>query len=124
VRFHYQRSRSWADAHIHVHGESSALAYGIADQGLTKPPKTQKRHLPVGGRRFRPCLEDIIEFLVHELGVDHKPGWQRRADDGRQRWRDMQLAASLRDMIRADPDNAPDRLRRKIDEIVASMHQP
>jgi hypothetical protein len=36
----------------------------------------------------------------------------------------MQLAASLRDMIRADPDNAPDRLRRKIDEIVASMHQP
>ena len=27
-------------------------------------------HFPLGGSRFRPCLEDLLEMLVSELGVD------------------------------------------------------
>jgi hypothetical protein len=33
-------------------------------------------HFPVGGSRFRPSLEDVLDMLVRELGVDHEPGWR------------------------------------------------
>jgi hypothetical protein len=33
-------------------------------------PAMRELHFPVGGPRFRPCLEDVLEMLVVELGVD------------------------------------------------------
>jgi hypothetical protein len=121
VRIHYRRRSDWGHSHIHVHAESAALGYGLGHKPLTSPPKTQILHVPTGSRRFRPCLEDMVEFLVKDLQVDKKPGWQQRVDDGRARWHRIQLLAAIRDAIRADPDEAPMALRGEIDRIVVEL---
>jgi hypothetical protein len=54
-------------------------------------------HFPVGGSRFRPSLEDVLDMLVRELGVDHEPGWRDALATGRERWRRMQIRAVVRD---------------------------
>lgn len=54
-------------------------------------------HLPVGGDRFRPCLEDVIEFLVVECGFDRAAGWRSAVDKGRERWRRTQTRTAVRD---------------------------
>ena len=55
-------------------------------------------HLPIGGERFRPCLEDFLQFLVVDCGVDHHEGWFEPLTRGRERWRRKQLAAVVRDV--------------------------
>lgn len=104
-----------------MHGESSALGYALATQALTKPPKTQVLHLPTGGKRFRPSLEDVLEFAIHDLAVEAKAGWQLRVEQGRRKWQRIQLAAAMRDAIRSEPDTAPEELRQKIDDILSSV---
>ena len=42
----------------------------------TSKSKPADLHLPVGGRRFRPCLEDIIEFCILERVVGPLAGPQ------------------------------------------------
>jgi hypothetical protein len=57
-------------------------------------------HFPVGGSRFRPSLEDVLDMLVRELGVDHQPEWRDALAAGRERWRRVQTAAVVRDAPR------------------------
>lgn len=68
-------------------------------------------HFPLGGARFRPCLEDVVELVVNEFGLDTQPDWQERVRDGRVQWRRVQLAAAVRD----DPQTA----RRTLDGLGA-----
>lgn len=35
----------------------------------------QRLHFPVGGRRFRPILEDVIEFLIAEKLAEPRARW-------------------------------------------------
>ena len=58
-------------------------------------------HFPVGGSRFRPCLEDVLDMVVRELGVDHQSDWRNALAVGRERWRRMQAAAVVRDASEA-----------------------
>lgn len=96
VRFDYVRDRGFAPAHINVHGESSALGMHFGATGLRELPKLQSLHWPVGGKRYRPCLEDVIEFLIEDLGVPGKSGWRDAIADGRRRWYGHQLGAAVR----------------------------
>lgn len=59
-------------------------------------------NFPLGGARFRPCLEDLLEFVIREFGIDTVPGWEDVISVGRISWRHIQLAAAVRD----DPDTA------------------
>ena len=52
-------------AHVQIHGASEELAYAQAVSGL-RLRRLEMFHIPVGGRRFRPTLEDFIEFLHAE----------------------------------------------------------
>lgn len=54
-------------------------------------------HLPVGGDRFRPCLEDVIEFLVVECRFATKEGWRAAVEAGREQWRRTQIRTAVRD---------------------------
>jgi hypothetical protein len=54
-----------------------------------------KLHLPVGGRRFRPALEDVLEFLVNEGIVVASTGWKGVLDKSRNEFRERQLRASI-----------------------------
>jgi hypothetical protein len=76
-------------------------------------------HIPVGGARFRPCLEDFIQFLIAECQFDAKPGWQACVEAGRERWRRRQAAVVARDM----PEEAA-RVLRELGYTVESPDPP
>lgn len=121
VRFDYDRNRSWAPAHVQLHAESSTLGFLMAHIGTVKPPKTQQLHLPVGGPRFRPSLEDVIEFAIEDLKVDTVGPWRARIEEGRARWHERQVHAAIRDVIKNDPDAAPERLHAAVEASAASV---
>jgi hypothetical protein len=60
-------------------------------------PRLAQLHFPVGGHRFRPCLEDVLQMLIFEFGLDTQPSWLTAVEKGRAEWRDMQLRAAVRD---------------------------
>jgi hypothetical protein len=80
-------------------------------------------HFPVGGPRFRPALEDVLEMLIEEFGV--KPVGSVRAarnalEDGRERWRLKQVATVVRDA----PSQAAEALRDLDYEVIAPRATP
>ncbi len=119
VRFDYDRERAWASAHVQLHAESSAVGYLRAHAGKTS--ETWRLHLPVGGRRFRPSLEDVIEFAIAEFNVDKKDSYAQRIGEGRRQWRRLQAKAAIRDLISDDPTIGPDELREAIGLAVESV---
>lgn len=54
-------------------------------------------HLPLGGPRFRPALEDVLEMLVVEFAIDRSAEWRSSLREGRSLWRDTQLRAAVAD---------------------------
>lgn len=82
------------EAHIHIHGDSDVLRGMLHASGRDKD-KPADLHLPVGGRRFRPCLEDIIEFCILERLVTPRDGWQSALNHSRDEYHDRQLRAAV-----------------------------
>lgn len=89
-------------AHWHVHAERGALshllarAHAIRPRQVPRPHDMSSLHLPVGGERFRPCVEDVLEFAARELGIDVIEGWKSSVAEGRERWRRMQFRSTVR----------------------------
>jgi hypothetical protein len=106
---------------MHVHAESGPVAHLLTrlDPQATLP-RLASLHLPVGGVRFRPSLEDVLEFAIRELGVEALSGWEDAIAEGQQRWRWVQLQAAVRDAIRADP-GAVGQLHELIDDIARRL---
>lgn len=93
--FDYEREKDkYTSAHVQVHGQSPALE-ALNRVGDEKRP-LEKLHFPVGGRRFRPSLEDIIEFLVAERLADGREGWEQVVEEGRDKFQRNQLRAAIR----------------------------
>lgn len=108
VRFEYDRHRpvTLPAAHVHVHAHRDEIVYlmGLPSRGRPKErvargsmPILSELHIPVGGHRFRPCLEDVLELAITEFGVQPRAGWQHALHDGRADWRRKQTAAAARD---------------------------
>lgn len=97
--FHYDYERDKADgypdAHLQVYADS-----GLFDR--VNNPKTDggrsfaQLHFPVGGKRFRPCLEDVIEFLIVERLVQARDDYEKVLEAGREGFRRNQLLAAMR----------------------------
>ena len=82
-------------AHLHVAGKRDDLdAIYLGDERKTR--KLRDLHFPVGGKRFRPSLEDLVEFMVTEEMVDPRPGWEQEVKKHRARWEAIQLKAAVR----------------------------
>ncbi|KAF4409590.1 MULTISPECIES: hypothetical protein [Streptomyces] len=117
LRFEYVRgSNEPPGAHIQVHAHRDEMAYllrlaeaGRPKQGLKrrKLPRLSEMHLPVGGHRMRPALEDVLLFLHREFAVDVVPGWRNVIRDHLHEWRRLQLKSAVRD----SPDDAAEVLR-------------
>ena len=132
-------------AHLHVHAHRDEILYALlrgphrrarkradaAKSGDARtPPRLSNIHFPLGGARMRPCLEDVLEMLMYEFGIDVHGDARSVIAEGRARWRRHQTAAAVRDapaeavrVLRAlgfkveEPDDGPppertDRLER------------
>lgn len=93
LHYDYEREKAdqYPEAHLQVHGGSSAWDALLESRG--RP--LHKLHLPVGGRRYRPTLEDVIEFLITEGLADSRAGWRECIEAGRERFRKTQLRAAV-----------------------------
>ncbi|MDQ4501516.1 hypothetical protein [Sinomonas sp. ASV322] len=109
-RFEYVRSThdGVPAAHLHVHAHRDALTYVMARCGdstgrarrrqqTAQVPRSDELHFPLGGHRFRPCLEDVLEMLITELGVDHPDAARAALRAGRESWRRTQTRSVVRD---------------------------
>ena len=95
------------EAHIHIHGESDVLDRMLRTGGRDRS-KPADLHLPVGGRRFRPCLEDVIEFCILERLVTPRTGWKSALNRSRDEYLDQQLRAA----VHRSPAKAAEALKR------------
>lgn len=105
VRLEYRADmRTDPIAHWQFHAERGAFSHLLARAHAHRPGRVGKPHnlsslhLPVGGERFRPCLEDVLQFLVLDCGIDCLPGWEAAVTAGREVWRRRQLGAAVRDV--------------------------
>lgn len=98
-------------AHLNVHGHRDDLIQALL-HGKSARAKARRRnflkqgalptlasiHFPLGGFRFRPCLEDVLETVIAEFGLDVRADTYRRAlTKGRERYRRLQLEATIRE---------------------------
>lgn len=113
-RYEYDRNSTKVPAaHMHVHAHRDAFTFLMAKAGSSTRrarlradanavPSLQSIHFPLGGHRFRPCVEDILETLIEEFGVDKQEGTLAALEAGRAAWRRTQT----RSVVRDDPDSA------------------
>lgn len=117
IRFEYVRgSKEPPGAHIQVHAHRDEMAYllRLADAGRPKRgfrkrrlPRLSEMHLPVGGHRMRPALEDVLLFMEREFAIDTAHGWRSVIEERLKFWREVQLMSAVRDA----PEVAADVLR-------------
>jgi hypothetical protein len=94
--FDYERDKAggYPEAHLQIPGESTALAAMSASAGKRS---LDRLHFPVGGRRYRPILEDVIEFLIVEkLARPRDDSWRDVLNREREAYYRIQLQAAIR----------------------------
>src|SRR5690606_38919905 len=97
-------------AHLNVHAHRDEMVHAMVmaarqHRGRSREGALDRRqtthmaaiHFPLGGHRFRPSLEDVLEGGVREFGADTRRGWEQAIARGRLAWREMQLKAAVRD---------------------------
>ncbi len=103
-------------AHWNVHAERGSMSRLLARSNPEHVGLLSKVHLPVGGTRMRPCLEDVLQLCLIELDIDRHPGAMDAIEAGRERWRRSQAAALVRD--------APDEAVRVLSELGYQVSDP
>jgi len=99
LHYDYERGKhDWDDypeAHLQVCASSEA--WREAAQRLNGKDRLLERlHLPVGDRRFRPTLEDLVEFLIREKLAKPQRQWRSAIAAGRAGFQEKQLKAAVR----------------------------
>ena len=107
IRFEYEKcKREKPAAHIHLSGIAGPLSTALMGNYAHKSGKDfkshragdlSKIHIPLGGHRFRPSIEDFLYFVIEELGFEGKEGWKTNLEASRNKWHDIQLSAAIRD---------------------------
>jgi hypothetical protein len=96
LHYDYERDKDdYPEAQLQVCATSPAWEEAISRYGPVGKP-LERLHLPVGGRRFRPTLEDLIELLVGENLAEHRDGWRAWVERGRDSFAERQLRAAVR----------------------------
>ncbi|SEB53403.1 hypothetical protein SAMN04488531_0971 [Corynebacterium coyleae] len=114
IRFEFERDYTSAPcAHIHYSGVAGLLSPALMQNFQDKSGNPRKKgrldelHLPVGGKRFRPSLEDFLYFVISECGFRGRPGWEPALQERRRVWLSKQASAATRD----HPEAAAEALR-------------
>jgi len=108
--FHYDYARDPSNPYpvAHLQVDATSAAFNELCGRVNRDAELGRLHFPVGGKRFRPCLEDLVEMLVVEGLVSSRDGWQAATTEHRAWFHRIQLKAAVRD----DPDAAREELRR------------
>jgi hypothetical protein len=96
LHYDYERDKAdnYPEAHLQVCASSEEWEEAMSRYGPRGRP-LKKLHLPVGGRRFRPTVEDLIEFLIIERLATGRRGWEKHVEEGRRRFEERQLRAAV-----------------------------
>lgn len=111
----HRDATTWAMSAAGTRSRRSRKRLTAAEEG-TEVPRLGDLHFPLGGARFRPCLEDVLQMLADELGVDVEKGAYRALAEGRQQWRLDQLAAAVRD--------SPETAAKVLEELKYTVGRP
>ena len=91
--------KSVPSAHINVHAHRDDMIAALLGSGRQSSAKLRRKrfleegrlpsvsnfHFPVGGARFRPCLEDVLEVAIQEFGLDAHQGYIKALSAGQMR---------------------------------------
>ncbi|NMO57491.1 hypothetical protein HH310_40770 [Actinoplanes sp. TBRC 11911] len=92
----YERDKvDYPDAHVQINARSEAWDALLVASGKERG-SLGKLHLPTGGRRYRPSIEDVLEMLIDEGVLDPKPGTRNRLAASREKFQRRQLRAAIR----------------------------
>ena len=58
-------AHGYPPAHLQVNGTAEDLS-ALSQRGTGLSKELKDFHFPVGGRRYRPTTEDVVEFVVAE----------------------------------------------------------
>lgn len=125
VRFDYLRDPDRVPAsHINFSSMPKDMSEKIAKPHDPEHPNSDDHnssriHLPTGGHRFRPTLEDVLEMLIQDFKIDAKDDWRTAVRAGRQEFRKRQLAAAVGD----DPQTAIEQLSKMKDLEVLRLER-
>jgi len=98
IRWDYDRdARMKPRSHVQITAHRGALSHLLSRLDHETPHSIESLHIPTGGERFRPCLEDVIEFLIKDCGFLGADGWEAALQEGRAHWRRIQTRAVVRD---------------------------
>ncbi|WP_052946963.1 hypothetical protein [Dermacoccus sp. PE3] len=119
-RYDYESmmSDAFPSAHLQIHAHRDEFLYSllrgktgkakVRAQGALgiggREPHLSQVHFPVGGPRFRPAVEDVLQLLIAEFCIDTEPEATKLLEAARVRWRRRQLQAAVRD----SPETAAD----------------
>ncbi|GIM97135.1 hypothetical protein [Paractinoplanes toevensis] len=107
LHYDYEREKDlYTEAHIQVAGTHPALERMLEEVGRSGD-HMKDLHLPVGGRRLRPSLEDLLESLIAERLLDPKSGYEKVLNDSRRDYRIKQISA----LVRSNQETAAAALR-------------
>jgi hypothetical protein len=103
LHYDYERDKNkdekgYPEGHLQICASSGDWDIACQRSGQEALPLS-KMHLPigpVGGGRFRPSLEDVIEFLIVEELVESRTDWKAALDKTRRPFQELQLKAAVR----------------------------
>jgi len=105
IVFHYDYERGkrddYPDAHLQIPLDKHR-AWKRLSRACGVDRDFAKLHLPVGGTRYRPTLEDVIRFVIREKLVDPRPDYMSAIERSETEWFRHQLRAA----VRRDPETA------------------
>jgi hypothetical protein len=110
LHYDYERGKSggYPESHLQILADSEQWRT-LLDRSTRARNTLEHLHLPTGTRRFRPTVEDVIEFLVVEGIAEARDGWERTLNDSRDKFHRRQLRAA----VRRYPDIAAEQLRQE-----------
>ncbi len=95
LEFDREKGGRLPEAHLQIDADSTLWGWALALSGQ-RHKDLQDLHFPSGGRRFRPAMEDVIDFLVRERLTLGTEGWQAVVDQHRAKFDDLQARATVR----------------------------
>lgn len=96
-------------AHLNIHAHRDEVIWAMLmartkrgkrrakDAANGKITRISTLHFPLGGHRHRPSIEDVLEMLVNEFGIDHAEDARHVLAAGRRRFRSIQTAVGVHD---------------------------